>query len=285
MSDFQRNSVCKVAAIQMNSSDSKQDNLKKVSRLVEEAALNHQAGLVLLPENFALFDGKAALNLGKQEADVNGEVRCFISSIAKKYKVWIIAGSIPCASRPDKSLIDGRVRSACWVFDDTGVEVGRYDKIHLFDVDVDDNHGSYRESLQFEAGISPQIIDTPVGVVGLSICYDLRFPQLYSWLSAAGAQIMTVPSAFTFKTGKAHWELLLRARAVENQCYIIASNQTGTHSKGRETWGHSMIVNPWGEVIACAGKGEGVISATINLQDLSDIRSAMPVLKHRKPIK
>jgi predicted amidohydrolase len=232
-----------------------------------------------------LFDGNAALDLGKQEADVNGEVRRFISSIAKKYKVWIVAGSIPCSSRPDKSLIDGLVRSACWVFDDAGEEVGRYDKIHLFDVDVDDNHGSYRESLQFEAGTSPEIIDTPVGVVGLSICYDLRFPQLYSWLAEAGAQIITVPAAFTFKTGEAHWELLLRARAVENQCYIIASNQTGTHSKGRETWGHSMIVNPWGEVIACAGKGEGVISAEINFQDLSDIRAAMPVLKHRKSIK
>jgi len=281
----QHNFANKIAAIQMNSSDSKKDNLKAVARLVEEAVLVHRAGLVLLPENFALFDGNAALGLGAQEATANGEVRCLISSLAKKFKVWIIAGSIPCASRPDKSLIDGRVRSACWVFDDTGVEVGRYDKIHLFDVDVNDNHGSYRESQQFEAGISPQFVDTPAGRVGLSICYDLRFPQLYSWLAEAGVQILTVPAAFTFKTGKAHWELLLRARAVENQCYVIAANQTGVHSKGRETWGHSMIIDPWGTVIACAEDGEGVISAEINLRALSDIRSAMPVLKHRKLIK
>jgi len=281
----QYNPVNKIAAIQMNSSDSKKDNLETVARLVEEAAFIHKAGLVLLPENFALFDGKAALDLGLQESEGNGEIRGFISSLAKKYCIWIIAGSIPCASRPDKSLIDGRVRSACWVFDDTGVEVSRYDKIHLFDVDVDDSHGSYRESQQFEAGINPQIVDTPAGKVGLSICYDLRFPQLYSWLAGAGAQILTVPAAFTFKTGEAHWLLLLRARAVENQCYVIAANQTGVHSKGRETWGHSMIIDPWGEVIVCAEEGEGVISAEINLQTLSDIRSAMPVLKHRKLIK
>jgi deaminated glutathione amidase len=281
----QCNLVNKIAAIQMNSSDSKKDNLETVARLVEEAAFIHKAGLVLLPENFALFDGKAALDLGLQESEVNGDIRGFISSLAKKYSIWIIAGSIPCASRPDKSLIDGRVRSACWVFDDTGVEVSRYDKIHLFDVDVDDSHGSYRESRQFEAGITPQMVDTPAGKIGLSICYDLRFPQLYSWLAGAGAQILTVPAAFTFKTGEAHWELLLRARAVENQCYVIAANQTGVHSKGRETWGHSMIIDPWGKIVACAEDGEGVISAEINLQALSDIRSAMPVLKHRKLIK
>ena len=275
-------STHKVAAIQMNSSDSQKENLETVARLVEEAAINHQASLVLLPENFALFDGKAALALGVQEATDGGEIRGFISCLAKKYSVWIIAGSIPCASRPDNSLIDSRVRSACWVFDDAGVEVGRYDKIHLFDVDVDDSHGSYRESQQFEAGISPTLVDTPVGSVGLSICYDLRFPQLYSCLVEAGAQLLTVPAAFTFKTGEAHWSLLLRARAVENQCYVIAANQTGKHSKGRETWGHSMIIDPWGTVIACAGEGEGVISAEINLEALSDIRAAMPVLKHRK---
>jgi len=285
MPDYQCNPVNKIAAIQMNSSDSKKDNLETVARLVEEAVFIHKAGLVLLPENFALFDGKAALDLGFQESEANGDIRGFISSLAKKYGIWIIAGSIPCASRPDKSLIDGRVRSACWVFDDTGVEVSRYDKIHLFDVDVDDSHGSYRESQQFEAGITPQMVDTPAGKIGLSICYDLRFPQLYSWLAGAGAQILTVPAAFTFKTGEAHWELLLRARAVENQCYVIAANQTGVHSKGRETWGHSMIIDPWGKVVACAEDGEGVISAEINLQALSDIRSAMPVLKHRKLIK
>jgi len=285
MPDYQCNPVNKIAAIQMNSSDSKKDNLETVARLVEEAVFIHKAGLVLLPENFALFDGKAALYLGFQESEANGDIRGFISSLAKKYGIWIIAGSIPCASRPDKSLIDGRVRSACWVFDDTGVEVSRYDKIHLFDVDVDDSHGSYRESQQFEAGITPQMVDTPAGKIGLSICYDLRFPQLYSWLAGAGAQILTVPAAFTFKTGEAHWELLLRARAVENQCYVIAANQTGVHSKGRETWGHSMIIDPWGKVVACAEDGEGVISAEINLQALSDIRSAMPVLKHRKLIK
>lgn len=272
----------KVAAIQMNSSDSQKTNLETVARLVKEAALSHQANLVLLPENFAMFDGKAALALGEQEAAPDGHIRSFISCLAKQYSVWIIAGSIPCASRPDKSLIEGRVRSACWVFDDAGVELDRYDKIHLFDVDVGDGHGSYRESEQFEAGVSPKVVDTPVGKIGLSICYDLRFPQLYSWLAEAGAQIITVPAAFTFKTGEAHWSLLLRARAVENQCYVVAANQTGQHSKDRETWGHSMIIDPWGVILACAEEGEGVISAEINLEALSDIRAAMPVLKHRR---
>ncbi len=271
-----------VAAIQMSSSDCKQDNLKTVATLVSDAALTHNAKLILLPENFALFDGGAAIPLGGQEAEATGEVRGCISALAKKYGVWIIAGSIPCASRPDGSRLIERVRSACWIYDDQGNEVGRYDKIHLFDVDVGDSHGSYRESEQFEAGEQPVIVDTPAGKVGLSICYDLRFPQLYAALVDAGAQILTVPAAFTYKTGVAHWEVLLRARAIENQCYVIAANQVGKHSKGRETWGHSMIIDPWGEVIACAGESEGVISAAIDVKKLAEIRRAMPVFEHRR---
>lgn len=273
---------CRVAAIQMNSGDSKQSNLDTVERLVEYAVSHHQARLVLLPENFSLFDGAAALELGRQESTESGEVRQFISSLAARLKVWIVAGSIPCSIRTDGSVVADRVRSACWVYDDRGEEVSRYDKIHLFDVDVGDDYGSYRESLQFEAGTSAEVFNSPVGVFGLSICYDLRFPELYALLAKKGAQVITVPAAFTHKTGEAHWEVLLRARAIENQCYVIAANQTGVHSKGRETWGHSMIIDPWGKVLAVAEEGEGVISADIDLGALSELRAAMPVSSHRR---
>lgn len=273
---------CRVAAIQMNSGDSKLKNLNTVERLVEDAVRHHQARLVLLPENFSLFDGTAALELGRQQATKAGDVRRFISSLAARLNVWIVAGSIPCSVRSDGSDVVDRVRSACWVFDHTGEEVSRYDKIHLFDVDVGDSYGSYRESSQFEAGTSAEVVDSPAGMLGLSICYDLRFPELYALLSNKGAQVITVPAAFTHKTGEGHWEVLLRARAIENQCYVIAANQTGVHSKGRETWGHSMIIDPWGKVLAVAEEGEGVISADIDLGALSEFRAAMPVSSHRR---
>ena len=282
MADTIAGQSCRVAAVQMNSIDCKQRNLDTVKRLVEDAAINHGAKLVLLPENFALFDGDKAFELGRQEGNASGEVRTFISSLAQKLKIWIVAGSIPCSTRPDGTMLTDRVRSANWVYDDEGREVARYDKIHLFDVDVGDRYGSYRESSQFEAGTSVEVVDTPAGLLGLSICYDVRFPELYALQRKQSAQIMTVPAAFTHKTGEAHWEILLRARAVENQCYVIASNQTGTHSKGRETWGHSMIIDPWGEVIAEAKDGEGVISADVDLDKLSALRAAMPVSSHRR---
>ncbi len=282
MSLCDTNSLLKVAAVQMCSSDDKWRNLNNVAKLVKRAVLEHQAGLVLLPENFALFDGIDALKLGAEEAKISGDVRRFISDLAKEHSVWIIAGTIPCAVRPDDCLIESRVRSACWVYDDSGREVARYDKIHLFDVDVNDQYGSYRESETFEAGVIPQLVDTPMGKIGLSICYDLRFPKLYSLLVESGAQILSIPAAFTYTTGAAHWEVLLRARAIESQCYVIAANQVGVHSKGRTTWGHSMIINPWGDVIAKIEEGEGVISAEIDLGALDNIRAAMPVLAHRR---
>ncbi|WP_250657296.1 carbon-nitrogen hydrolase family protein [Alkalimarinus coralli] len=275
-------SLCRVAAIQMNSSDSKQHNLSMVEKLVTDAVANHHAKLVLLPENFALFDGAVAQAFGRDEATALGEVRAFISSLAASLKVWIIAGSTPCSQRRDGSEVESRVRSACWVYDENGQEISRYDKIHLFDVDVGDSYGSYRESEQFEPGTASVVVKSPAGMIGLSICYDLRFPELYDRLAKEGAQILTVPAAFTYKTGQAHWEVLLRARAIENQCYVIAANQSGEHSKGRETWGHSMIIDPWGNVIACADKGEGVISADIDLAYVAELRSAMPVFSHKR---
>ncbi|UZE95213.1 carbon-nitrogen hydrolase family protein [Alkalimarinus alittae] len=282
MNDVISRSPYRVAAIQMTSGDNKQHNLETVERLVVEAVDHHQAALVLLPENFSLFDGSASLELGRQQATGLGDVRRFIASLSARLKVWIVAGSIPCSVRPDGVLIDGRVRSACWVYDDQGKEVSRYDKVHLFDVDVGDQHGSYCESAQFEAGTEVVVANSPMGTLGLSICYDLRFPELYTRLAKQGAQIITVPAAFTYKTGEAHWEVLLRARAIESQCYVIAANQTGAHSKGRKTWGHSMIINPWGEVVAMAKAGEGVISADIDLTSLSELRAAMPISSHRR---
>lgn len=282
MAETKSSLQCRVAAIQMNSGDSKLKNLDTVERLVEDAVRHHQAKLVVLPENFSLFDGSAALELGRQQAKESGDVRRFISSLAARLNVWIVAGSIPCSERSDGSSVDDRVRSACWVYDDNGEEISRYDKIHLFDVDVGDSYGSYRESSQFEAGTSAEVVNSPAGMLGLSICYDLRFPELYALLSSKGAQVITVPAAFTHKTGEAHWEVLLRARAIETQCYVIAANQTGVHSKGRETWGHSMIIDPWGKVLAVAEGEEGVISADIDLGTLSELRAAMPVSSHRR---
>lgn len=273
---------CRVAAIQMTSSDDKQQNLATVEQLVKEAAVQHQAGLILLPENFSLFDGSASFELGQEQATENGDVRHFIASLAAKWKVWIVAGSIPCSARPDGSNIEDRVRSVCWVYDDRGQQIARYDKIHLFDVDVEDDHGAYRESSQFEAGTDLEVVNSPFGTLGLSICYDLRFPELYTALNNMGAHIITVPAAFTYKTGEAHWDVLLRARAIENQCYVIAANQTGEHSKGRETWGHSMIIDPWGCVLAELEKEQGVISADIDISSLLTLRSAMPISTHRK---
>ncbi len=174
------------------------------------------------------------------------------------------------------------MRPACLVFDPRGEMVARYDKMHLFDVQVDDRQAQYSESRSFEPGSRIVCVDAPVGRIGLSICYDLRFPELYRKLLEQGAEILTVPSAFTKVTGEAHWEVLLRARAIENQCFVLAANQGGVHNATRETWGHSMIVDPWGRVLARVESGEGVAVADIDLSALHALRSRMPIQSHRR---
>jgi predicted amidohydrolase len=272
--------MTRVAAIQMNSTEDVNANLRAAERLLEQAA---QAGarLAVLPENFSFMGARDTDKLAHAEHEGRGPVQQFLVGISKRLQLWIIAGTMPMVvpDKPDK------VHAACLVYDSMGQRIARYDKIHLFDVDVqrEGNTESYRESAHIDFGaLNPTTVTTPLGVFGLSVCYDLRFPELYRALSAKGAQLLTIPSAFTEKTGEAHWELLLRARAVENLCYVIAPNQCGTHPGSRRTWGHSMIVNPWGEVLTQRAEGEGVITADLDISRQAQIRSSFPSLTHRR---
>lgn len=269
-----------IAAIQMNSTDDVAANLGSARSLLEQA-VQQGAGLAVLPENFAFMGARDTDKLVHAEAAGSGPIQSFLAEIAARLKLWIIAGTIPLAV-PDKP---GKVYAASLVYDAQGRCVARYDKIHLFDVDVQNGASteSYRESASIDYGaLTPVVVETPCGRVGLSVCYDLRFPELYRALAAQGAQVLCVPSAFTEKTGAAHWEILLRARAVENLCFVIAPNQGGTHPGGRRTWGHSMIINPWGEVLAQRAEGAGIVLTEPDFTRQSQIRSGFPSLTHRR---
>jgi nitrilase len=270
----------KVAALQMNSTDDVAGNLRAAEGLLERAA-RQGAVLAVLPENFAFMGARDTDKLVHAEVEGSGPIQQFLAGISARLGLWIIAGTIPIAvpSKPDK------VYAASMVYNAQGQSVARYDKIHLFDVDVQrgDRTESYRESAHIDFGaLSPTTVNTPAGMLGLSVCYDLRFPELYRALVQQGAQVLSVPSAFTEKTGEAHWETLLRARAVENLCYVIAPNQCGTHPGGRRTWGHTMIINPWGEVLAQCREGEGVITAELDFMQQAKIRADFPSLTHRR---
>ncbi len=278
----------KVAVVQMLSTADVQQNLRSAGRLIEEAAAAG-AELVLLPENFAVLDAGPLSQFAEDEGETGALLQGFLSAQAKANRVFLIAGTMPLVTRPlttsgsaPERITDGRVRPANLVFDPEGQLIARYDKIHLFDVQVDDKQAQYSESTRFEAGDQLAWIDTPAGRVGLSICYDLRFPELYRKLLEGGAELLTVPSAFTHVTGEAHWEVLLRARAIENQCYVLAANQGGVHNATRETYGHSMIIDPWGRVLAKLEKGEGFAIAEIDLNALHEMRRKMPVQSHRR---
>lgn len=278
----------KVAAIQMVSSPDVKANLESAAALVQSAA-ERGAKLVLLPEVFAVLEGGPMSQYGEVEGDSAGLIQGFLSKLAREQEIILVAGTIPLISRPaepgspDKSLIqDGRVRASCLVYDSRGDQIARYDKIHLFDVMVNDRQSQYSESRSYEAGERIVSVDTPLGHLGLSVCYDMRFPELYRELFRRGAEIVTVPAAFTKVTGEAHWEAILRARAIENQCYIIAAGQGGRHSESRETWGHSMIIDPWGSILSEVASGEGMAIADIDLNHLQDIRQRMPIKEHLK---
>ncbi|TLY61867.1 MAG: carbon-nitrogen hydrolase family protein, partial [Gammaproteobacteria bacterium] len=210
------------------------------------------------------------------ESDGAGPIQNFLAETARRLRLWIVGGTLPLRAGGD-----GRVAAACLVYDADGKRAARYDKIHLFDVDIPGRAERYRESAHVAAGSTPAVVDTPVGRVGLSVCYDVRFPELFRRLSAAGAQLLTVPSAFTGPTGRAHWETLLRARAVENLCYVIAPAQSGFHPSGRETYGDSMIVDYWGSVLQRLPRGRGCIVAEVDLARQAEVRENFPALKHR----
>lgn len=266
----------KCAAIQMASSPNVGANLLEAEKLIAEAA-KAGAKLVALPENFALMGEHELDKVNVSEIDGVGPIQDFLSETAKKYGVWIVGGTMPIKADQAK-----KVRASCLVYDDQGRRVARYDKIHLFDVSVPDTDEVYRESDSIEPGVDAVLVDTPFGKLGLSVCYDLRFPELFRSMVAQGAEILFVPAAFTALTGAAHWEVLLRARAIENLCYVIAPNQGGFHINGRQTFGHSMIIDPWGSVLSSHKTGGGFVIAEIDLDKLAKVRAAFPVLQHRK---
>jgi len=250
-------------------------NLQEAGRLIGKAA---QAGarLVVLPENFAIMAMRDEDRLAIAEPEGAGPIQEFLSATARQYGIWIVGGTIPIRAKDTT-----RVRAACLLFDDRGERVARYDKIHLFDVTLD-NGEEYRESRAIEPGDTPVVVDTPFGRLGLTVCYDLRFPELYRRLCDQGVEIIAVPSAFTVRTGRAHWEVLMRARAIENLSYVIASAQGGYHANGRETYGDSMIVSPWGEVLDRLARGSGVVLADMDRRFLETTRTQFPSLQHRK---
>ena len=275
-----------VAAVQMVSQGDVDANMKAAEALVARAA-NAGAELVLLPENFAVFNAKALYEWGEKE--LQQTLSAQVAAWARQQGLWIVAGTLPQRRRfPGNAdpVSEGRVRTSSLVFDPQGNQQARYDKIHLFDVDVADAHGAYRESETIEPGSETALVNMALAGgrslrLGLSVCYDLRFPELYRHLSRQGADLLTVPAAFTWETGRAHWESLLRARAIENQCFVLAANQGGQHTATRRTWGHSMIIDPWGRVLACQEEGEGVVTATLDLAAQQELRSKMPVQSHR----
>lgn len=264
--------MAKVALLQMVSSADIKENLRGLEPFFSKAR-DDGAKLLVLPENFAYMGMKETDKLTIAEDYGDGEIQQTISQLAKCYGLWVIAGSIPLKA------VSKRVKSSCLVYDHHGASVARYDKIHLFDVRVSAEE-AHQESLTIEPGNSVVVVDTPVGRVGLSICYDLRFPELYRQLVLKGAEILTVPSAFTAVTGRAHWEILLRARAIENLCYVLAPNQGGTHANGRHTYGHSMMVEPWGKIVGEQQDGTGLIVTDINLQRLRELRQQFPCNDH-----
>jgi predicted amidohydrolase len=263
----------RVAVVQMQSGADVAANLASAERLIGEAAAKG-AALALLPENFAGM-GSGPTRHAHAEAPGDGPLQRALGAAARRHGLWLVAGTLPL--RTD----GGRVRAASLVFDPSGAQVARYDKLHLFDVDVPEGE-SHRESAAIEPGEGSTVVDTPVGMLGLSVCYDLRFPELYRELTARGATLLMVPAAFTATTGAAHWEVLLRARAIEDQCYVLAAAQHGEHPGGRRTHGDSMIVDPWGKVLARQAAGEGVVCADIDPAGLVGLRRSFPVLVHRR---
>jgi len=266
------------AAVQMNSQADVAKNLARAELLVAEAA-KQGATIILLPENFAFMGGEDDERLRVAEhldADEPGVIRMFLETNSKKHGVWIVAGGLP-----EASVDLARVHNTCVVVAPDGSVQARYRKIHLFDVEVGDGQ-RYRESASCAPGDKPVVTSIAGAAVGLSICYDLRFPELYRTLVAAGAEVLVVPAAFTLATGKDHWHVLLRARAIESQCFVIAAAQWGAHPKGRRTYGKSCIVDPWGDVMAQASEGEGLAVATLDPTYLRHVRTSLPSLEHRR---
>lgn len=269
--------MTRVAAIQMVSGLNPAENLAAAAGLIGQAAANG-AELAVLPEYFPIISDDERDKFTIREPYGDGPIQRFLAEQARLHGIWLMGGSIPLASGSP-----GHVYNSCLLYNPEGTVVARYDKIHLFDVQVEGaGRESYNESNTIVAGGEVVVADTPFARIGMSICYDLRFPELYRRMLARDIRIITVPSAFTWTTGQKHWELLLRARAVENLCFVIASNQGGQNTARRSTWGHSMIIDPWGEVLAMVDQGPGIACADIDLDRLNRLRTSFPALEHRK---
>lgn len=266
--------MTRVAAIQMTSAPDVRANLDAAGGLIAQAAAAG-ARVAVLPENFAIMARSDAERLAAAEPDGAGPIQDFLAATAREQRLWLVGGTIPLQTGGNK------VRAASLLYDDRGERVARYDKIHLFDVALG-NGERYYESNGIEAGDTPVVVDTPAGRLGLSVCYDMRFPELYRRLLDAGAEIVSIPSAFTAFTGRAHWEALVRARAIENLVYVIAAAQVGHHQNGRETHGDSMVVDPWGEVLARLPHEVGVVTAECDLEKLKRLRAQLPSIDHRR---
>jgi len=268
--------MTRVAAIQMTSAPQVEHNLLRARELLEEAA-RQQAAIATLPENFAFMGRADSDKRGVAEDDGDGPIQGFLADTAKRLGLWIVGGTLPLRVPGG----DGRVAAASLLFDAEGRRVGRYDKIHLFDVDIPERRESYRESAHVTPGARQLVVDTPAGRLGMAVCYDVRFPELFRSMSAEGATWFVLPSAFTAPTGAAHWETLLRARAIENLAYLVAPAQAGRHANGRETYGDSLIVDFWGRVLTRVRSGEACVVAALDAQAQRSAREQFPVLRHR----
>lgn len=264
-------SAFKVAAIQMASGPNVAGNLNEARRLIENA-VQQGVKLIVLPEFFAIMGMKETDKLAVKEQPGSGQIQSFMSEMASKHKIWLVGGSIPLvANSPNK------VRNSCLVYNDLGEQIARYDKIHLFNLELGNEH--YHEADTIEAGDQVVVVDTPFGRIGLAVCYDLRFPELFRAMKEV--DIIVLPAAFTSTTGKVHWEPLVRARAIENLSYLIAAAQGGYHVNGRETHGHAMVVDPWGRILDELARGSGVVIAEVNRRYQASLRSSLPALTHR----
>jgi predicted amidohydrolase len=269
--------ACRVASIQMTSNQDVGQNLEMAQQFIQQAA-EQGAQLIVLPEMFAIMGLDQMDKVKYSEPFGRGPIQDFLRAKAKEFRMWIVGGTIPIVAEDDKN----KVYAACLLWNDQGECVGRYDKIHLFDVSLSSGQEKYCESNTTRPGNQIVVIPTPFGKLGLAVCYDVRFPEMFRRMHAHGVEIIALPAAFTYTTGRVHWEVLVRARAIENLSYVVAACQTGTHSSGRKTYGYSMIVNPWGEVKSCLPEQMGVVVADINIEELQQIRQHFPALNHRK---
>ena len=264
----------RLAAVQMVSTPRVAENLRSAGALIAEAAAQG-ADLVALPEYFAIMGASDADKLAAREADGSGPIQSFLADTARRHGIWLVGGSLPLLAAAAGE--GGKAFNSCLVYDPQGERVARYDKIHLFGFEQDGER--YNESATIEAGSRLAACSTPFGRVGLSICYDIRFPELYRALGVV--DLLVIPAAFTETTGRAHWEILLRARAIENQCYVLASAQGGRHENGRETHGHSLLIDPWGKIVDSLAKGPGLVVGQLDHARIAEVRASLPALTHR----